>query len=70
MLLLGDNYVLVIAALVPMVFALSVKTPLKLLGNRSKLVKGAGIVIGQIAPMLSDGNSHPAFSFRSDFAGG
>jgi hypothetical protein len=66
---LGNNYVLVIASLVPMVFPLTVKAPVKLLGNRPKLVKGGGIFIGQIAPMLSDGNSHPAFSFRSDFSG-
>jgi hypothetical protein len=64
---LGDNYVLVIAALVPMVFPLTVKAPVKLLGYHPKFVKGGGIIIGQIAPMLSDGNSHPAFSFRSDF---
>jgi hypothetical protein len=67
---IGDNYVFVIAAFVPMVFPLTVKAPVKLLGNHPKLVKGGGIVIGQIAPMLSDGNSHPAFSFRSDFCWG
>ena len=66
---LGHNYVFFVASLVPMVFPLTVKAPVKLLGNRPKLVKGGGIFIGQIAPMLSDGNSHPAFSFRSDFAG-
>jgi len=52
-----------------MVFPLTLKAPVKLLGYHPKLVKGGGIIIGQIAPMLSDGNSHPAFSFRSDFAG-
>jgi len=64
---LSDNYVLVIAALVPMVFPLSVKASVKLFGYHPKLIKGGGIVIGQITPMLSDGNSHLAFSFRSDF---
>jgi hypothetical protein len=64
---LGDNYVLVIATLVPMVFPLTVKTPVKLFRYHPNFVKGSGIVIGQIAPMLSDGNCHSAFSFRSKF---
>lgn len=66
---LSDNYVLVIAAFVPMVFPLAVKAPVKPLGYHPKLAEGSGIVIGQITSMLFDGNSHLAFSFRSVFAG-
>jgi len=66
----GDSYVLIKAALVPMVFPLTVKASVKLLGYHPKLAEGGSIVIGQITPMLLDGNSHLAFSFRSDFCRG
>ena len=46
--ILGDNYVLVIAALVPMVSPLGVKAPIKLLGYYPKLAEGSSIIIGQI----------------------
>lgn len=66
---LGDNYVFIKAALVPMVFPLAVKASVKLFGYHPKLAEGGSIVIGQIAPMFLDGNSHLVSSFRSVFTG-
>ena len=43
---LSDNYVLSIAALIPTVFALSVKTPVKTLCQFPKLVKISSVPIG------------------------
>ena len=49
---LGDNYVFVIAALVPMVFPLAVKASVELSCQFPKLIEISSVLIGYVAPVL------------------